>query len=179
MRRRVVALVGAVALLVGVSACSNMSAPESAESVEWLEQYDPNRPTQHVYYEADPDVVTVSQITPPKAGESEGSAVVYIPPLSTEAGDRFTISSVTNGRSGGTSVVRLCGFDLSEMLSGNENCKGVHYSRGGDGEHNGSHVRVDGLQRGEHTLEIAYRDSSDLTFYDPHYVTFEIPPLHR
>ncbi len=183
MWRRLLGVVSAVVLLGGLSACSNMSAPESAESVEWSELYDPDRPTQYVYYEAEPDTVTVSQITPPKAGESDGSAVVYIPPLDTELGDSFTISSISTHRittpNGGTTVVKLCAFTLSEERPRNENCKGVHYSKGADGKHNGSHVRVDGLMRGEHRLEIGYHDSSDLNFYDRRYVTFESPPLHR
>lgn len=177
MIRRLLSVVGAMALLVGVSACS--SASESTEPVEWIEEFDPSRPTQRVYYEADPYVVTVSQITPPKAGESEGSAVVYVPPLETEAGDRFKISSVTNDHPGGTSVVDLCGFDFSEALASDGNCKGLQYSGGDGGEYKGSHVRVDGLMRGEHTLQIAYSDSSDFKFHDLRYVNFEIPPLQR
>ena len=179
MIRRLLSVVAALALLGGVSACSNMSASESAEPVEWIDEFDPSRPTQNVSYEADPHVVTVSQIVPPKAGESEGSAVVYIPPLSTEAGHRFTISSVSNGKSGGTSVVELCGFDFSQAMATDGNCSGLQYSGGSGGEYKGSHVRVDGLHRGSHTLQIRYSDSSDLKFHDTRYINFEIPPLHR
>ena len=122
-----------------------------------------------VYHEVNPELATISQVVPPKAAESEGSAVVYVPPALADV-IRVEIASL----GADAARVKLCEFEPASLLPRDGNCSGVHYAS--PGLH---HVRVDGLLRGEHTLEVSYFDSDGLVPSQTQTVEFEVPPLQR
>ncbi|MFT4156735.1 MAG: hypothetical protein QM630_02230 [Microbacterium sp.] len=163
----------ALALLVAVAwVVAEAPAATAADTTEYTEEYLPGRTDPvYVYAEADKETVTVSQAVRPRAGTSDGSAVVYLPPL----GDSVTISDVTDGGVGTT----LCSLDTAGGLSGLSEgaCSWVQSSLTSDMEFDGAHVRVDGLASGSHTFLVSTRTSAST--FNVQRVTFEIPGVSR
>lgn len=163
----------ALTLLAAVAwVVAEAPAATAADTREYTEEYVPGRADPaYVYAEEDKETVTVSQAVRPRAGTSDGSAVVYLPPL----GDSVRISDVTDGGVGTT----LCRLDTAGTLSGLSDgaCSWVQSSMTSDMEFNGAHVRVDGLASGSHTLVVSTRTSA--TTFNVQRVTFEIPGVSR
>ncbi|WOF22584.1 hypothetical protein N8K70_14470 [Microbacterium betulae] len=158
----------ALTLLVAAAwVVAEAPAATAADTTEYTEEYVPGRTDPvYVYAEEDKETVTVSQAVRPRAGTSDGSAVVYLPPL----GDSVTISDVTDGGVGTT----LCRLDTAGKLSGLNDgaCSWVQAS-----STSGAHVRVDGLASGSHTFLVSTRTSPST--YNVQRVTFEIPGVSR
>ncbi|WP_146115370.1 hypothetical protein [Microbacterium sp. MYb62] len=147
-----VGMLAAVAL-VALVACSATATPVARD----------------IYGEEDAETVTVSQVTPPRAGTADGSAVVFVPRL----GDFGSIRNVVDGRA----RVSLCAVSFSEpnaVRGANDECHWVQSSDVG-----GMHVRIDGLDDGEHTLEVTLFERWDSEPVSTQRVSFEVPEATR
>lgn len=143
----------AAASLVALAACSVAATPVARD----------------IYAEEDEETVTVSQVTPSRAGTTDGSAVVFVPRL----GDFGSIRNVVDGRA----RVELCAVSFSEpnaVRGANDDCHWVQFSDVG-----GMHVRLDGLDDGEHTLEVTLFERWDSEPVSIQLVSFDVPETTR